>query len=547
MQQNKIVPLLLTALCLLVTFSARAAERNKLVFISDLHMNVDAPYAWLQTNAPALAAFINRVNARADVAELVILGDLLDDWVETVESGPHTFADILTSSNNAEIVTALRAVCTNPNITVTYVTGNHDMLSFEPANKAAITNLIPGLNIISDAPGLGAYSKNNVIWAEHGHRYCMFNAPDIWSRTNGHLPLGYFISRIAASKSVREHKIYTTMDALDTLIKSPGSYYTPAPGQENEEFNDEFINALFDAFALVWGGYWPWDTFTMNGLDQFAANPSIDSVGNTYDGIYSNWPGRMDIVSQPEAVWNEVGHLASTASLLFEMPDRIKTNYPFTPRIVLFGHTHKAAFYYHCDTVDSIYVNTGTWIDNNPRTWVEIEINHAGTKDYYTVSLWFDGESVPRQTGTLEAPISVNGSFRVVAQDFDGDGFGDPALVDSTGNWHAWSSRSDYTRSGPYALGSASYVPVAADFDGDGLADPAAVDSAGNWYVWFSNFGYVRNGPYPSGGAGYVPVAADFDGDGLADPAMVDSTGNWYVWFSRYGYVQSGPYPLTVP
>lgn len=255
---QKMTASLIAALCLAAPLSAMALERNKAVFISDLHMNTDVSYAWLKTNATALANFINTVNARQDVAELIILGDMLDDWVETVEGAPHSFSDILASANNAGIIAALRSICQNTNITVTYLTGNHDMLSFEAANKAAISNAIPGLNIISDSPGLGAYAKNNVIWAEHGHRYCLFNAPDTWSRSGGHLPMGYFISRIAASKSARENKVYTTMDALDTLIKSPGSFYTPVAGQEKVMFNDQFIHALFDAFALIWGGQWPW-------------------------------------------------------------------------------------------------------------------------------------------------------------------------------------------------------------------------------------------------------------------------------------------------
>ena len=139
---RKCTALLIIALCILVPLTTRAAERNTLVFISDLHMNVDVPYAWLQTNAPALAAFINRVNAREDVAEFVILGDMLDDWIETVENPPHTFHDILVSSNNTDVVAALRSICQNPAITVTYVVGNHDLLTFESQNKALITNAI---------------------------------------------------------------------------------------------------------------------------------------------------------------------------------------------------------------------------------------------------------------------------------------------------------------------------------------------------------------------------------------------------------------------
>ena len=84
------------------------------------------------------------------------------------------------------------------------------------------------------------------------------------------------------------------------------------------------------------------------------------------------------------------------------MPDRIKDLYPFTPRIVLFGHTHQAAFQYHSGQVETIYANTGTWIDSKPMTWVEIEINNgdSGRRDY-TVSLWFYGESSPKQSGTV--------------------------------------------------------------------------------------------------------------------------------------------------
>ena len=58
---------------------AGGAERNRLIFISDLHMNVDANYSWLVNHAPSAAQFLSDVNTREDVAELVILGDLLDD------------------------------------------------------------------------------------------------------------------------------------------------------------------------------------------------------------------------------------------------------------------------------------------------------------------------------------------------------------------------------------------------------------------------------------------------------------------------------------
>jgi UDP-2,3-diacylglucosamine pyrophosphatase LpxH len=393
---------------LLTPRTAHAAKRNKLVFISDLHMNVDGDYSWLVKHAPDLARFLNNVNTRDDVAELIILGDLLDDWVAPVEYKPQTFHKILGAHNNTGVVAALQAICNNPDIAVTYVTGNHDMLSFEPENKEVIARAFPGMTIISDSPGLGAYTKDNVIWAEHGHRYCLFNAPDTWSQTGSHLPMGYFISRLVTSMSIAEGQIYTTPDVLDRFVKSPAEVnkYLQQGGRVEAVGNtidDAFIFGMFNAIALC-SGHWPLDKFTMDNIDKFTRDPCVEEIAIAYYTIFSKWPFRQDLVDNYQSVCNDLGHLSSAADLLFEMPDRIKDKYPFTPRIVLFGHTHQAAFqYHHSGQVETIYANTGTWIDSNPEmTWVEIEINDGDSgQRYYTVSLWFHGESSPKQSHTV--------------------------------------------------------------------------------------------------------------------------------------------------
>jgi UDP-2,3-diacylglucosamine pyrophosphatase LpxH len=396
-----------------VCFTAQdtsASERNKLIFISDLHMNVDANYSWLVHHADNLAQFLNEVNTRDDVAELVILGDLLDDWVTPVKTSPQSFSDVLAASNNAGIVAALQAVCNNPNIKVTYVVGNHDMLSFEDANKAVIADIFPGMNIISESPGLGAYTKDDVIWAEHGHRYCLFNAPDIWSHPGSHLPMGYFISRLAASKAARTGHVITTPDLLKILIKpSFANSLEMANGEVSDRFDDAAIIALFNAIAL-WSGNWPWDRFIMNKLDAYDTDPSVEDVAFTYDTIFSDWPVRQNRVSQSQAVLDDLGSLIGAANLIFKMPDSLKDKYPFTPRIILFGHTHQAAFKHKfklkpCD-VDTIYANTGTWIDSKPMTWVEIKITarNPGRK-LYEVSLWVYGKKRPKQRGTITVTV----------------------------------------------------------------------------------------------------------------------------------------------
>ncbi len=391
--------------------SHAASGRNKRVFISDIHMNVDGRYSWLVKHAVDLARFLTELNAREDVSELIILGDLLDDWVCPAEFTPQTFSDVLSANMNNGVVPALQEICRNQAIDVTYVTGNHDMLSFESWNKEAITAFFPDMHIISDSPGLGAWTMDDVIWAEHGHRYTLFNAPDTWSRSGGHLPMGYFISRLAASKSIAQEQDYTTPEVLDLFFNSPGNvqeYLEEAGyvGNVGGIIDDALITAVFFAIAL-WAGKGPLSQFNMDFLDGFTDDPTVERIALTYDAIFSKWPNRQNIVDHYDALFNELGYLNSAANLLFEMPDRIKDLYPFTPQIIVFGHTHVPAFQYHSGDVETIYVNTGTWVDQKPHmTWAEIEIDEsAGNQKDYTVSLWFYGDQSPRHKGTISVPM----------------------------------------------------------------------------------------------------------------------------------------------
>lgn len=397
--------LALTALFYLLSASlCGAAQRNKIVFISDLHLNVDASYSWLYKHAGDLSKFLSDLYNREDVTELVILGDLVDDWVCPVKNAPNSFADVLSAPHNAGIVTALKALCAKEEIKVTYVVGNHDLLSYQDDNRAVLEDTFPGMAIISEEPGLGSYGKDSVIWAEHGHRYTMFNAPDVWSHAGGRLPLGYFISRLAASASISGGKVVNTPDLLDQYVKYPAQTMgQESQGEAGAIWDDAFVIAVFNAIALG-TGHWPWSHFRMRGLDGYDSDPSVEGVAFTFDGIVAGWPSRQDRVTPAEAIWNDLGHLTSAANLIFEMPDFLKDKYPFTPRIILFGHTHQAEFQYHSGPVETIYVNTGTWIDGKPMTWAEIDISPAGGGDkVYQVSLWYYGETTPRHSGTIVA------------------------------------------------------------------------------------------------------------------------------------------------
>lgn len=135
--------------------------------------------------------------------------------------------------------------------------------------------------------------------------------------------------------------------------------------------------------------------------------------------------------------------------------------------------------------------------------------------------------------------------FIVQSGDFDGDGYTDPAVADtSTGAQYSgyWRYYSSYNGYGRYYIDQywydASATPVCGDFDGDGYADPAYV-VAGEWYVLASSADYRSYYYLNWGGSGYTPTGADYDGDGLADPMLYnESTGYWYILMSRYGYIQ---------
>lgn len=377
-------------LCLLMVMAALCcrgqvlASQEKVVFISDLHMNLDQPYSWLRDHIDDVASFLNETNARQDVDQLVILGDMLDEWVYPMSdvAGP-AFRDILNTGINQPIVSALQAVCANPAIEVSYVAGNHDMLSFEEANKQIISEFFPQMNIISEEPGLGYLSWDDVILAEHGHRYCLFNAPDTWSHSGSHLPLGYFISRAVADRSGDDGAPLHYPDVLAQYIAQNGLV-------------DELPQLVYEAVAL-YTGHTLSDSCYMNGFDSFSSDPLVREIGSIYSEIMAKWDLRQNTVSKVMAVIDDMGTLLGAALHQFQNP----TDIPFTPKIIIFGHTHNAAFHDFSYPEDHIYVNTGTWIDKKPCTYVEVTMEQLALEKTYDVALWYYGDSAPHRQGTV--------------------------------------------------------------------------------------------------------------------------------------------------
>src|SRR5665647_2770755 len=54
--------------------------RNKIVVISDLHLGADTSYSENVRHLPRLAKFLTEIRESETVKELVIAGDMLDEW-----------------------------------------------------------------------------------------------------------------------------------------------------------------------------------------------------------------------------------------------------------------------------------------------------------------------------------------------------------------------------------------------------------------------------------------------------------------------------------
>src|SRR5665647_1190285 len=154
-------------------FTNGGNERNMIVVISDIHLGADLAYAECNKNLGALALFLERIRVAPNVKELVIAGDLLDEWfvpapIDTYQGkDQRDFVKRIAKANKG-VMDAFNSIIYEKKILVTYVPGNHD-LTITAAN---VESILPGINQVRDAElGLGTYSpaKYPKIAIEHGH------------------------------------------------------------------------------------------------------------------------------------------------------------------------------------------------------------------------------------------------------------------------------------------------------------------------------------------------------------------------------------------
>ncbi|MBL7137853.1 MAG: metallophosphoesterase [Bacteroidales bacterium] len=154
---------------------------NSIAVISDIHMGdaraTAGDYCWFGKNKDALESFLDLVKTGGAIKQLVIQGDLFDEWIVPFDVKPFDpglgvnnsreyFASVAESPVNQLILEKLRAIAADPEIDLVYIPGNHDML----LTQEILDSIIPGIRWHGDVAGLGKYNPVPEIVMEHGHR-----------------------------------------------------------------------------------------------------------------------------------------------------------------------------------------------------------------------------------------------------------------------------------------------------------------------------------------------------------------------------------------
>ena len=364
------------------------AARDKIVVISDLHLGNDLAYSENVKHLERLEQFLNEVRTSETIKELVIAGDMLDEWyipsrVDTYGAG--TQADFVqkTVAANQGVFDLLNAIIKEGKIKVTYIPGNHDM-GFSPEH---IDMALPGVNQARDKGDkypVGTYYPDGYpqIAIEHGHRYDFFNAiaPDAnESEAPGAiLPPGYFFARIAANSFTNPTtpEAATKVPALTLHDPSNAEQYSKSVYYSlwkyvleemiyvNDHFNDPIFTTKVGKFTK---------SYAVNDIlpRNSATDGSIQM--KLYNGLFTqaNWDARQKYNNV--SVLNEI-NASILGSLQTEfLDDQAETQYFKNPnsnvRLVLFGHTHKPMIkaYTNLNEEPCLYVNSGTWEDQKTR------------------------------------------------------------------------------------------------------------------------------------------------------------------------------------
>jgi UDP-2,3-diacylglucosamine pyrophosphatase LpxH len=361
-------------------FSNGSSERNMIVVLSDMHMGADTSYTECKRNIAPLVKLLQQIEAAPNVKELVIAGDLIDEWFVPATENTYQGKDQSdfvqrVKTANKSVFDALNQIIQEKKIKVTYVPGNHDLA----ITAASVELILPGVNQArDDQQGDGTYTPSDfsVLAIEHGHRYNFACAPDPISNQDiapgAIMPPGYFFTRIAALCVKENFKPAGSPLPVVTRNTSGGTSQDLA-----FDYYEGWVS-LMKMFPILEKSS---DQVIVTNINGYTKNYSINdlmpfqlTLGGPIDmklfkGIQDTWEQRQNLnhvaihIPVKEAIANQDSNLITDNMAnvqYFKNPNS-------TVRIVVFGHTHVAKIMpFTNNGKKSIYANSGTWIDSNP-------------------------------------------------------------------------------------------------------------------------------------------------------------------------------------
>ena len=348
--------------------------------ISDLHLGNDLTYSENVKHLARLEEFLTEIRFSKTVRELVIAGDMFDEWYIPTRIdayGGQSQAEFIKKSVKANrgIFQVLNNIIKEREVRVTYIPGNHDM-GFFPKN---IDLAMPGVNQARDSGnkyGVGTYSPLNYpeICIEHGHRYDFFNAMTL----AGTLPPGYFFARIAANS-------FTDPTTQKEATKVPEVFLNhPEDPEQNSKYlyytlwRDVLENSIFvkdnfeDPIIKTNVGNYTQD-YAIRDILPYNSSTDGSIHMNLFNDIFTqlSWDERerfnnVSVLSNiDQAILGSLDteFLDNQANIQYFQDPYSKV------RVVIFGHTHKPMIKTFTNTKgeECVYANSGTWEDVKSR------------------------------------------------------------------------------------------------------------------------------------------------------------------------------------
>jgi UDP-2,3-diacylglucosamine pyrophosphatase LpxH len=351
-------------------------------FVSDVHTSAGwsldgrkGRYDWLDAvEANNFAQFLASLNNDASIQEVILLGDILDDWVYPIDIQPPHYQQIVSAAHIVPIINNLKALSGSE--PVVYVQGNHDLSITEDQFSSFRDTFFPNISFRD------CYETADGIYAEHGHNHVMWNAADPANA----LPEGHYISRLAATVEARRQERCRQAEVIGTIFSS-GRPATDA----RMPIKDPMVNLPLSYLAGKL------DIDDSETIVTVGGNSiSLGDVRAMYADLSSRWEASHGVLDVVQSAVREALGLEGVA-------DEIATEQG--KKVIIFGHTHKKENCYlgQHDAITgaiedpyAIYANCGSWCNHNdphPKPYTYVVTEYDEDNDKHTVSLRYWGEA----------------------------------------------------------------------------------------------------------------------------------------------------------